>query len=100
MEEINAVGRMEHCLRTKSLSELTKETHYEITKMSILTTLYGPRLIVEVNEDFKAFLPTRFVKMFQTDQDYFEKMQELAKSKKLQMKYIGGKYNDVEFKLK
>lgn len=100
MEKVNAVGRLEHFQTMKLLSELTSGAHYDVTKMSILTTRYGPRIIVELNGDFKTFLPSRFVKLFQDDPEYFEKMQEFVKSNKVEIIYIGGKYNALEFQLK
>lgn len=82
----HADGGLEQLLTVKLFSELIAETHYDITKMSLMSTT--------------NVLPSWFVKMFQDDSEYFQKMQELENSKQLKMKDIGGKYNTVECQCK
>lgn len=98
LEKVNAVGRFEGFLPTKPLSELTKNGLYYITKMKKVHTKYGLRIIVEVDADFITYLPARFSKHFEEEPTSLEMMQEAAAAKNLQMKYIGGTYNIIEFK--
>lgn len=97
LEKVNAVGRFEGYLPTKSLSELAKNGIYDVTKIKKVQTKYGPRIIVEMNADFISYLPSRFAKHFEEDPNSLEMMQEAAAAKQLQMKYLGGTYNIVEF---
>lgn len=98
LDKVNAVGRFEGYLPTKSMSELSKNGLYYVTKMKKVQTKYGPRIIVEIDADFITYLPSRFAKHFEDDPNSLEMMQEAATAKQLQMKYLGGAYNIVEFK--
>ncbi|XP_043470192.1 uncharacterized protein LOC122503636 [Leptopilina heterotoma] len=99
LEKINSVGRFEGYLPTKVLAELMKDGLYYVTKMKKVQTKYGPRIIVEIDADFVTYLPTRFIKLFEDEPTTLDMMKEAAVSKKLQMKYLGGPYNVVEFKV-
>lgn len=100
LQKANAVGRFEGFLPTKPLAELVVNGCYDVTKIKKVQTKYGSRFIAELNKDFTTFLPARFTKLFEEEENTLASVQEAAASKKLEMIFIGGKYNVVEFKFK
>ncbi|XP_043465050.1 uncharacterized protein LOC122500266 [Leptopilina heterotoma] len=96
-QKVNAIGRMERFLPTKPLSELTVNESYNVTKINKVQTKYGSRIVVDLDAAFTTFLPARFAKLFEADPTSFIMMEEAVQSEKLRLKYIGGKFNVIEF---
>lgn len=89
---------METFLPTKPLAELTPGSQFNVTKLRKVQTKYGERIVAELEKSFNVFLPARFTKAFESDSATWLAMQE-ATVNKLSMKYIGGVYNNIEFKI-
>ena len=98
LQKINAIGRMEGFLPTKPLSELTPKCKYAVTKLSKIQTKYVARIVAELNAEYVVFLPARLLKVLEEDPTTLEKMQEAASARRLQLRYLAGPYNNVEFK--
>ncbi|XP_043463982.1 uncharacterized protein LOC122499599 [Leptopilina heterotoma] len=100
LEKVNAVGRLDGFLPTKPLSELDSNGRYVVTKMKKVQTKYGPRIIVELDANFVTYLPSRLAKHFDEEgSNSLKLMQEAVSTKNLQLQYLGGPYNNVQFKL-
>ncbi|XP_043473488.1 uncharacterized protein LOC122505742 [Leptopilina heterotoma] len=96
-QKVNATGCMERFLPTKPLSELTVNELYNVTKINKVQTKYGSRIVVDLDATFTTFLPARFAKLFDADPTSFTMMEEAVQLEKLRLKYIGGKFNVIEF---
>lgn len=95
---INRVGRPEEFLPVKKLMELEIEKEYTITKMKTSQTKWGPRITVDLENEFTCFLPSRFVQAFAENDTLFQQMVTAVSENKLRMLYYGSKYNHLEFK--
>lgn len=98
--KINKVGRMESSfIPTKKLSELEKEIQLCITAVRQVTTQFGPRITVDVDNTFSVFLPTRIAKLLTAadNEDALKTMVCASAEKRLYMRYLGGAYNNIEF---
>lgn len=94
-ETLNKIARAQEFV---PLNSLEKNQAYNITGIRKLTTKYGDRIVVELNENECAvFLPNRVVKLCLEQPEVYSNMQRLAMEKKLIMKYEGGRYNNVQF---
>ena len=71
---------------------------YAVTKLSKIQTKYGARIVAELNAEYVVFLPARLLKVLEEDPTTLEKMQEAASARRLQLRYLAGPYNNVEFK--
>lgn len=97
---INKVGKVSVFLPTKKLSELTLEKDYMVTDIKSVHTSWGTRFVIEVESEFSCFLPARFVKVFEEDEQFFRQMKTVARENKLLMCYYGTNLNSLEFKNK
>lgn len=96
--KINEVGRLESSfLPTKKLTELEKDENFRVTAVRQVTTKFGPRIIVDVDNIFSVFLPARMAKLLTDDGDAFSKLTCASEQNRLFMRYLGGTYNNVEF---
>lgn len=95
---INQVGLLDSVRPVKRLSELELDKEYSITGMRIAETKWGTRVVVDVDNTFTCFLPTRFVKAFEDEDGLFQQMSEAAANKKLIMQYYGTQFNKLEFR--
>lgn len=95
---INQVGLLEVPLPIKRLAELELEKEYYITGIRSVQTIWGARIVVDLDGEFTSYLPTRFVKAFEDAGELFQQMSEAAACKKLIMQYYGTKFNKLEFK--
>lgn len=96
--KINKVGRLEDFLPTQKISELQAMADYQITGMRKCKTKFGERVTVDVDGEVTVFLPARIAKTLNEDNDMFQTMLTACEEKRLQMRYLGGSYNQVEFK--
>ena len=99
LQKLNAIGRMETFLPTKSLSELTVGGQYHVTKISKVQTKYGSRFVVELNAAFTSFLPARFARHFEVDFENLRTLEAAVQSETLLLKYFGGQFNVIEFEI-
>lgn len=62
MDELNKAGKIEY-EKTKKLTELKYDHYYKVKNAKVISTRYGPSIIILVEgeeEDFRCFLPKRF----------------------------------------
>lgn len=95
---INKVGTLTEFLPVKKLCELKTDRDYKITNIKNVNTKWGSRITIDVENEFTCFLPSRFVKAFEEDEEMFRQMNASAQSGALLMQYLGTKYNNVQFK--
>lgn len=95
---INKVGALTEFLPLKKLCDLKTDIDYKITNIRNVNTKWGSRITIDVENEFTCFLPYRFVKAFDEDEEMFRQMEASAQSGTLLMRYHGTKYNNVEFK--
>lgn len=95
---INKVGKAAEFLPTKKMHELELEKDYKISNLRRVQTKWGSRIIIDIEDKFTCFLPTRFVKLFEEDTTLFAEIQAAALNNNLLMQYFGSKFNNVEFK--
>ncbi|XP_051168847.1 uncharacterized protein LOC127286458 [Leptopilina boulardi] len=100
LQKLNAVGRMESFLPTKPLAELTPNGLYAVTKIKRVQTKFGVRIVAELDAAFTTFLPARFARLFEAEPTSYTMMEEAAQSQTLQLKYLGGKFNEIQFEYK
>ncbi|KAJ8677435.1 hypothetical protein QAD02_013222 [Eretmocerus hayati] len=59
MDQINAAGRaLPEFLPTKKIIELEKTKRYKITKIRKVKTSWGPKVILELENEFEVFVPS------------------------------------------
>lgn len=94
---INEITNKSEFPPTKKLKDLEPNGFYEVSNIRSVKTKYGPRFTAEIQGEFTVFLPPRVVNAFEKDPVIFGKLMEAAHTRQLSMKYIGGKWNGVEF---
>lgn len=97
---LNVVGAGQDFPETKKIKELRKDKLYLISEIKKAKTKYGERIVVHLeidDETFSVFLPPRMVKPFEDDKNLFKKMEILIAENKLNIKYMGGFSNQIEF---
>ena len=93
---LNAVAKVDQ-LELKKLNSVTVNGVYPIKNMRLLKTKkYGEKVIIHT-ADNQYFLPSRVSQHFLCDRQKFNDLCNIVKCDKLQMKFLGGDYNDVEF---
>jgi hypothetical protein len=81
-------------LERRHITELETNKSYRVEGVERVTTKYGDAIIATLDDGggrFKVFLPKRYTTKF-TDR-CIENVNEMT----IQLKYIGGKYNELEF---
>lgn len=96
---INKVGKLAEFLPVKKMTELEVGGEYKIVNLRTARTTWGPRIAVDLENRFTCFLPVRFVKAFEEDDASFQQKVAAAHANKLVMLYLGGRFNNLEFKL-
>lgn len=98
LSKLNEVGRLQHILPTKKLSDLDINTTYEVTNLKFLNTKYGEQVVADIEKTFSIFLPARTNHVLRNDtEDLFAKMVESSHNHGLGIRCLGGKYNRLEF---
>lgn len=96
-EKINKVCRMDDFLPTKKISELDVQKDYKVTAFKSVTTKFGLKTMVVIEDEFTIFLPSRISKAFNDDQEQLKMHEDAAAENRLHLRYLGGKYNQCEF---
>lgn len=85
-------------LPTRKLADLEKDSNLLITSMRQVTTKFGPRIAVDVEDQYSTFLPQRIVKSLSEDgEETYMNMLDAIQHYRLFMRYLGGVNNNVEF---
>lgn len=95
--KINKVGRMEHFLPTKKITELNQQKTYKVTNIKLVNTKFGERIVASIEGEFNIFLPARIAKNLQEDEQQMELLNKAIAENVLHLRYLGGKYNNCEF---
>ena len=74
---------------------------YQIVKLKRVKTKFGEKVVVQyLDKDDTinaSFLPARVSFYLLDSADALSKMKKVVKTKKLFFKYLGGRYNEVQF---
>lgn len=100
LSKINKVGprvNSQEYLPMKDLEDLVLYKDYKITKVCRITTKFGIRITVDVEDSFSVFLSARMAKRLNDDDELLQEMMEACEENRLQMRYLGGEYNQIEF---
>lgn len=94
---INEVAKKSDYLPTKKMQELEVDGDYLITDIRPANTKYGRKFIAEVRCEFTVFLPSRVSDILNADTNVLGELVKSAHAGQLNMKYLGGKLNGIEF---
>ena len=97
---MNARAKLEAFPPVKRLEELELTKVYTIKVLRHVKTKYGDKVVVECIEDeetFTAFLPKRISEDILSDPNSLSELVAEATQGDLFMKYLGGKYHNMEF---
>ena len=96
LTKLNAVAKVDQ-LELKKLNSMTVNGVYPIKNMRLVKTKkYGEKVITQT-EDAQYFIPSRVSQHLLFDRQKFNDLCNIGKCYKLQLKFLGGDYNDVEF---
>ena len=96
LTNLNAVAKVKQ-LELKKLNSMTVNEVYTIKMIRrVKTKKYGEKVIIHT-EDAQYFLPSRVSEHLLFNYQKFHELSDLANHDKLQLKFLGGDYNDVEF---
>jgi len=90
LNKFNEVG----LVRTRKMKDLEIGKTYDLHALKSTETKFGPAIVATLfdgNKIFTVLLPKRFVQAFPYDNIDYVNMRPFL------MKYLGGKYHDVEF---
>lgn len=94
---LNSTSRMENDMQMKKMSELEIGQKYDISKLRLVKTKFGSRIIATIADEFIVFLPARVGKALENDSNQLDQLNNEADQKRLQILYLGGPYNKFEF---
>ena len=97
---MNARARLEAFRPVKKLKDLQMDKTYQIDVLRHVSTTFGEKVVIECtekDETFTAFLPKRISDDIMADPNYLPELVTKAARGKLFMKYLGGKYHNMEF---
>lgn len=99
--KLNKIALLADFLPTKKLADLNVNDIYHVTDLSQVTTKYGLKAVVHLNDEFQAFLPKRISDAFEKDPVMFANMSQTVIAGQLLLKYLGGgaKMNQIEFSI-
>ena len=85
----------------KKLKDLIIGESYQIVKLKCVNTKFGEKIVAHyIDKDDTintSFLPARVSIYLIDSSDTLSKMKKVVKSKKLFFKYLGGRYNEIQF---
>ncbi|CAF1958674.1 unnamed protein product [Rotaria magnacalcarata] len=90
---IAAFNKSDEFLTLKPISELQNFTSYNILRLKIINTKFGPSLFATLQEGedkFNIFLPKRYAKKLTSE------MIQTINEGDFNLRYIGGEYHEVE----
>ena len=90
MEELNVAARSSNFLPCKKLKDLIVNEQYKVTTIKIVTTKYGKKAVVELNNSFDIFLPKKASDLLVSNETLYNHLQEDIHEKEVKLKYLGG----------
>lgn len=88
---------MDNDVEMKKMSELEIGQKYDITKLRLVKTKFGCRIIATIADEYIVFLPARVGKALENEPTQLDQLNNEANQKRLQILYLGGPYNKFEF---
>ena len=96
MDRLNAVGRLEQ-ERARPLNQLVVNQLYKVTKMLFVSTKFGPRVLIFLENFGCSFLPCRIHQFLHENPELKQQLLDQIANGRLGMRYLGDQYNGVEF---
>lgn len=81
----------------KSIWDLIPGRLYEVSSVTGRDTMYGWKMLVQLNYEIQIFLPKRLLFPEDTPPPSLGKLQEAVREKRLSLVYFGGNCHDFEF---
>lgn len=97
---INNVGKTPQFLPTVHVKEIEKNKSFKVTRLARVTTKWGPKILVDLDDVKTIYLPVRAFTYFQENPEEFTQMVNLVKERKVYIRFLGGSYNPFEFSSK
>ena len=85
--DLNKIARSSFLPR-KKWDDLEENTEYHVTKIRQVTTRFGVRAVVELNDSFQTFLPNRINNAMEKDEHLFERLRNSVETNSLVIKYF------------
>ncbi|KAK0169503.1 hypothetical protein PV327_011533, partial [Microctonus hyperodae] len=82
-------------LKKKSIPILG--TNFGTSGMKTVKTKFEENIVVTMNEEFTAFLPSRIVKYLLKERDQYKLLSDAVTNGTFTIHYIGGQYGESEF---
>ena len=96
MDRLNAVGRLE-IERARPLNQLVVNQLYKIRKMRFVSTRFGPRVLIFLENFGCSFLSCRIHQFLDSNPELKQQMLDQIANGRLGMRYLGGQFNGIEF---
>lgn len=74
-EKMNKIPSMDDFLETKRIEDLQNEVEYHVSRMRLSNTKFGRKIVAEIANEFKIYLPPRVSDVFIEDQAELESYQ-------------------------
>jgi len=94
VSKVNAFGAAPF-LPTESLSKLVPEKSYIITRVKIVKTRFGDKLVLD--DSVSVFIPDRVKKAFEETEGLFENFSNAVDKKRITVKFFGENNFFMEF---
>lgn len=94
LAQLNAIARGQF-KPTKKVADLKKDYKYMVTKVKQVSTRFGDKVVVEIDDEFQMFLPSKVSEALINNLDLLDSMGENANKYNLFLTYMGG--NCIEF---
>ena len=95
MDKLNNIAQ--GYLPTKKVSDL-ENIRYQITKVGKVNTKFGTKVVVDLNNEFQLFLPSRISSVILQDNECYKQIIEAIEKNKCSMTY--DKNNCIKFSRK
>ena len=94
-DQLNAISRLESTVG--KLKDLEVNSIHGINNLKLVKTEYGHRVIATFENDTEFFLPKRISEALFENKEMYVSLNEKAKQGLLRMRYLGIKWNLIEF---
>uniref|UniRef100_A0A0C9RLJ3 64 protein n=1 Tax=Fopius arisanus TaxID=64838 RepID=A0A0C9RLJ3_9HYME len=97
LDDINKIATRGNFLPTKRRTELSLNQKYLVTDLKVISTKFGPKVVVALNDECIVYLPPRLSNAFQQDPTKLEKYREAAAAERLEITFLDGEFNPCLF---
>lgn len=96
-EAFNNSHKVKDFLPTKKLKEVALGD-YKVTKLKLVNTPYGKKVVAELNDEFAIFVTKRVNQAFLNNiKIMFNIISPEVEAGNVTLRYMGGKYYDTDF---